>query len=219
MGGMASWLREHLVVTALPRPISRGMTGAICVLAIGSAELHGQPIPNGADAAQIIASAESEGAAFRRLPKPAVVTTMFASPPEQVVFEEFFGRAVIPVKNQHTENRTCAVGYGMGPVRSGEFIIGGQLSGRVAMVAGQRGKVWWAPLHHARIMPPLLVRGRNLSAPNDTVRFITRMVAQTVGQAPLQYFFPSGILVPRPGRWLMVATSGANWGCFILAVR
>jgi hypothetical protein len=93
------------------------------------------------------------------------------------------------------------------------------------MRAGEVGKVWWAPLHYSHDMPPLLVRGRSLTNPRDTVRFTSARIAwpvfpgaKSVPEAELKYFFPSGITIPKPGRWLLIATSGANWGCFILTV-
>jgi hypothetical protein len=190
------------------------------LLALISSALRAQAaaIPGGSNAAQIIANAEAEGATFRHLPSPSVVPALFASPLKDLrAFEEMVGRNAIPA-NKNYEDRTCTVGQGLGPVRSGEFVIGGQLSGKEAMIAGQPGKVWWAPLHHGRNMPPLVVRGRNLSAPSDTVRFTSAMVAASAAQSHREYFFPSGIIMPRPGRWLVIATSGANWGCFILGV-
>ncbi len=211
---------EQRVVTELMHPFARRITTAMCVLAVGSGEsgAQGLAIPGGATAAQIIAHAEAEGAAFRRSPSPAVVPPMFAFPPDRRLFEEHVGRDAFP-GSHGTANRTCAEGHELGPIRSGEFLIGGQLGGKAAMIAGRPGKVWWAPLHNARNMPPLLVRGRRLSAPNNTVRFSSRMVARSIGQPERHYFFPSEIIVPRPGRWLMIATSGANWGCFILGIK
>lgn len=31
--------------------------------------------------------------------------------------------------------------------------------------------------------------------------------------------YPTGIRLPTVGRWMMVATAGNNWGCFILTVQ
>ena len=32
-------------------------------------------------------------------------------------------------------------------------------------------------------------------------------------------FYPTWIEMPEPGRWQLVATSGPDWGCFILDLR
>jgi len=187
---------------------------AIVALAVRRTDLSGQspPIPNGRTEARIIAAAEAEGAAFPR-----------------------------HADSQTTANlRRCIVGYDLGPAHSGEFSIGGNLGGvrddpdpeelikqreSTAMHAGHAGKVWWGPDHSSRDMPPLVVRGRNLANVRDTVRYTRAKAAWRVqpGANPVhenarEYFFPSGITIPTPGRWLLVATSGDNWGCFILTV-
>src|SRR5262249_18095941 len=120
--------------------------------------------------------------------------------------------------------------HGQFKARSGEFEIGGDLGGclypSASLRSGHRGKVWWLPDHGGSRMPPLLVRGRNLNHPRDTVRYTTKSIAVaklSVGHRELPergdyFFFSSGIAIPTPGRWLVIATSGVNWGCFILAV-
>jgi hypothetical protein len=115
--------------------------------------------------------------------------------------------------------RKCVAGVGLGPVRSGEFVIGGEVTGTRA---GREAKIWWSPFHHALDMPPLVVEGRSLSAPPDSFRFESANVAfpgnprdGPVPEAERRYFFPTGITIPRPGLWLLIATSGPNWGCFI----
>jgi hypothetical protein len=200
---------------ALTPIVLRAVIVATVALTVSRTDLFGQTpsIPDGRNEASIVAAAEAEGAGFPR----------------------------------HTESRTnsyprsCAIGYDLGPARSGEFSIGGNLGGvpasnrglaelitqpgSAAMRAGHVGKVWWAPDHQSRDMPPLVVRGRSLSNSRDTVRYSSTNIAWPVqpGAKPLpesarKYFFPSGITIPAPGRWLLVATSGDNWGCFILTV-
>ena len=115
--------------------------------------------------------------------------------------------------------RKCVNGIGMGPARSGQFTIGGNLSGMWGLQAGHVGKVWWTPVYRGKEMPPLEVRARSLTRPRDTTRYTTTRVAYTVSGATRTYFFPSGIMIPNPGRWLVVASSGDNWGCFILTVN
>lgn len=133
---------------------------------------------------------------------------------------------------QRPLERRCVDAYdaeGMFSVRSGEFTIGGDLGGSPyagqALRAGRKGKIWWQPDHGAPEMA-LIVRGRSLSSPQDTIRFNSTNVARPArgnGVRPValeqrDYFFPSGIAIPRAGRWLVIATSGTNWGCFIIRV-
>lgn len=115
-------------------------------------------------------------------------------------------------------DRRCVTAVAGIAVRSGEFVIGGDhpLSSR------RLNKVWWAPLVNAKAMH-LVVRGQLLGSPADTLRFESSSVAHPVapGQSRAQediddYFFPSGFPVPSAGSWVVVATSGPNWGCFIL---
>lgn len=166
-----------------------------------------EPIPSGDTEAEIVAAAERQGRAYPRLEAPTDTTPMFAT-------------------RNGSAARRCTEGIELGPVRSGEFVIGGQLGGSRMMRAGLQGKVWWAPLHHALDMPPLVVRGRNLASPGDTVHYTTPHVAWPVTPGPFpveesgrEHFFPSGISLPTPGRWLVIATSGSNWGCFIISAK
>src|SRR5206468_2688572 len=105
------------------------------------------------------------------------------------------------------------------------FIIGGNLGGYQAARARHPAKVWWAPVHQSDKMPPLRLRGRNLTTPRDTLRLtISKVVLSVAGSDPrsqppgTRYFFPSLLTFPRPGRWLLVATTGPSWGCFLLTV-
>jgi hypothetical protein len=117
--------------------------------------------------------------------------------------------------SDNTPERNCVEGFDIRPIRSGEFVIGGNLGGDVAMMHGDRGgKVWWLPMHQ-QTAGRLVVRGTRLGDRGDTIRYVTSNVAFNSGGR----FFPSGIAVPDLGRWLMVATSGTDWGCFILSVR
>ena len=146
---------------------------------------------------------------------------------EIVAAAETDGR-IYPRSNASTASapRTCVTGWDVGPASSGEFTIGGEISDRLPLRAGKVGKIWWKPANAAANMPPLLVRGRNLSSPTDTVLFRSTQIAwQGVAGAPpdhatsRSYFFPSGFSVPSPGRWVVIATSGRNWGCFIVTAR
>ncbi len=121
-----------------------------------------------------------------------------------------------------TAERRCVEGSGLGPVRSGEFVIGGTLSGPDPSARG-RGvapKIWWSPLHHSATMD-LVVRARR-GGSSEEYRFHGTTVAwgsspgQTVPESEREYFFPSGIEFLHSGRWVVVATQGSDWGCFIL---
>ena len=168
------------------------------VVALGAAPstvvgAQSPPIPHGASADVIVAAAETEGRLYQRT----------ADAKDSVA-------------------RSCVTGWDSGPARSGEFTIGGQISFLRPLRAGKRGKIWWKPLKAAADMPALIVRGRNLSNARDSVRYSTAGIAWSgspgtpVLASMRSYFFPSAFSVPSPGRWLVIATSGTNWGCFIV---
>lgn len=102
-------------------------------------------------------------------------------------------------------------------VRSGSFLAGNfgadeqgfaadyQQNGRRADV-----KIYWVPLHVDH-MPELTVQATLLPA-----RTMTRKVRQSqVAANPGEVFYPSGIPIPVPGTWELVAKAGRNQGCFI----
>ena len=165
-------------------------------------------IPGGTTEAEVVANAQTDGAKYPRSQSPREPSPNFAK-----------------VQDGSVERR-CVEGSEVGPIRSGEFVIGGQLGGSRAMPAGERGKIWWAPLSHSTDVPPLEVRGRSLVQFGDTLRFTTKTVAFPVDQkepripaSEREWFFPSGIILPTSGRWLLVASSGENWGCFIVTAK
>jgi hypothetical protein len=80
--------------------------------------------------------------------------------------------------------------------------------------------VWFVPRHLSNNQPReldpndgLLVRGTKLdgAAEHTTYRYGT-IVRSGDGVG----FFNSTLWVPSAGRWLLVATYGPNWGCFIV---
>jgi hypothetical protein len=151
-----------------------------------------QPVPAGTTESAIVAAAEAEGRAY-------------AAPGDTT--------------------RKCVRGWRIGPAHSGEFTIGGDISSDFPLKAGHVGKIWWAPRYNSESMPPLVVRGRNLWTPKDTIRWTSANVAypssgvfQARANQKHDYFFPSGFSLPTRGRWLVIATSGQNWGCFFLTV-
>lgn len=126
---------------------------------------------------------------------------------------------------QGTAERKCVAGSGVGPLRSGEFVIGGELSGKDPRDRGKRvaPKIWWSPLHHGPKME-LLVRARRLEASGEyryvgvTVAYGTGGPGQQVPEEEREYFFPSSIEFLHSGRWVIVATQGSDWGCFVLTM-
>lgn len=113
--------------------------------------------------------------------------------------------------------RKCMTARASAPLRSGEFFIGGELNSG-PRPSGQV-KIWWEPKHPADSLP-LVVRGVSLTNPADTLRQMMKELAIGMGpdgRATGPTFFPSGLWFPASGRFLVVATSGADWGCFILS--
>ena len=119
-------MRRLLGLMPLERMVFRRsllVVTSLCVAPRLSAQLG--TVPRGSTEAQIIAAAETEGAAFHHL----------------------------KISDNNATPRKCVVGADTGPARSGEFTIGGNLGGYVAMRAGHPGKVWWAPPHSGRPAP------------------------------------------------------------------
>jgi hypothetical protein len=75
-------------------------------------------------------------------------------------------------------------------------------------------KIYWIPLHVAH-MPELAVRATLLPG-----RAVTRTYRQSqVAAGGGDVFYPSGVPIPVPGTWELVATAGPNRGCFIVTFR
>jgi hypothetical protein len=152
-----------------------------------------------------VAAAEAEGAALPADPAPVML-------PAAYLARSFAGsterRCVQPVQDA-----------GWPPsLRSGEMILGGYSSLR----AGKRGnKMLWMPLHDPGRKPVgFSIRGARLDHPSDTLRqtiATERGPARQVGR-PTSFGFPSTVMFPTSGRWLIVANDNHDWGCFILDV-
>ena len=181
---------------------------ASCVAGAGLVlEAQGTPIRPlaGQSELEIVASAEREGAAFPvDSSRPARLKALFT---DQSV--------------PGNSSRRCVSASGFGPVRSGDFVISGRLSGPRNKY--NEIKVAWGPMHHQRQML-LLVRGR-LVGTDETTSLESSVVAHglpkpgtVVPEAEREYFFPSGIKFASAGRWILVATQGADWGCFIFDI-
>lgn len=119
-------------------------------------------------------------------------------------------------------------------VTSGEVTAGGWHSYRGDWVRGGGGTLWWRTTRPSvepsdtlrlrairldRPLPPGAERG---SEPN---RIHLQQVARTgdtlvfaLSEPRRQSAFRSGLRVPTPGRWLLIATMEDQWGCFIFDV-
>ena len=192
---------------SLPRAV-RGL-GALTLVVVAAASISAQAprIPDASSARALIAAAEDEGAAYRRSSD-----TVDHHPAQRKCVDAYDSFAAYQT-------------FGGFPVRSGEFGITGSLGGylymNAALHAGRRGAILWYPDHAAADMPPLVVRGRSLTDLRDTLRHTANAVTWSGrGFRPQEstHVFFSGIAFPHPGLWLLVATSGENWGCFILTV-
>jgi hypothetical protein len=169
-----------------------------------------------------VADAEAEGAKFPRGPRSEHPPAAFA------------------LTQPGTTERKCTNGpptpteFGIAAtptaIRSGDFIIGGLIGGGQAANVGLQSKIWWAPYHNPHDYgTTLLVRAARLGASSDTFRYVQPDHAWPASggwlrpppksDAEKDSFFPSGIRFPQGGRWLLIATAGDDWGCFILPAQ
>jgi hypothetical protein len=155
---------------------------------------------------ETIADAEAEGATFPHGPPREHTSTIFARQSPGTVERKCVNGASTDMPWQPMQ------------IRSGDFVIGGQVGAGVPLNVGRQSKVWWVPYHDPFEFPSkLLVRGARLGAPGDTIRYEQPDYAWPSPGVKTDSFFPSGITIPRAGRWLLIATAGDDWGCFILS--
>ena len=192
---------------------------AMIVVASGGALLAQSTKPNKPlPIRETVVAAEAEGAAYPHDVAPDHPPKAFATRPPG------------------TTERKCTNGpptdlgiQSMMQVRSGDFIIGGQVGAGMPASAGRQSKIWWAPYHNPETYgTTLVVRGAHLGVPGDTFRYeqphdawpapaFGRIDTTTTAERKRDSFFPSGITIPRAGKWLLIATAGDDWGCFILS--
>jgi hypothetical protein len=89
---------------------------------------------------------------------------------------------------------------------------------------------FWEALRQLPFPPVLHLRATRIGSPAVVTAFrferITRPIAQSeleayrngTGPRPIggRPFFPTEVRLPSAGNWLVVVTSGDNWGCFIV---
>lgn len=151
------------------------------------------------------ATAEAEGAAFARADSAASAQSVFAAP------------------SGGTSDRRCARPLAV-PLpgrewRSGEFIVRGGYAYSLGLQAGKAHKVLWMPLQGAALHgTPLLLRALRVGHPADSLRLSIAGVTRELASTDPQYGYPSTVLFPTAGQWVVIATAGHDWGCFILDV-
>jgi len=182
-----------LIAVVLGRPLTAQMESGVPVGPTVTV-----PIPDARTAliATTVARAEAEG---KKWPSVSVPSTQ----PEHSGTRVLFGDAP----------RTCVGAFSIGPLRSGELLVGGEIGGADAVKGSVRAaKVWWMPKYPVR-NDSLVVRAALLGSPSDTMRIVMTTWAWSSQKGP--WFYPSATRLPKTGRWLVVATSGPNWGCFV----
>jgi hypothetical protein len=153
-----------------------------------------------------VADAETEGATFPHDPAPAVLPAAYRA---------FFG-SVERRCVSGDEEKLATSWDAARSMRSGEIILRGH-----SPEAGRLGnKMLWMPLHDPGKSPAtLVIRGVRMDQPSDTLR---QTIAVDRGPArsadPNEFGFPSTVEFPNPGRWLVIANEGHDWGCFVLNV-
>jgi hypothetical protein len=108
-----------------------------------------------------------------------------------------------------------------GSLRSGDFIVRGEFSKASwdGFQAVKGYKVVWLPLHGSSLQkPPLVVRAARIGNGADSVRFRVEGLAYSPGPSGRLYGYPSEVSLPSAGQWVIVATAGNDWGCFVLDV-
>ena len=102
-------------------------------------------------------------------------------------------------------------------IRSGEMIINGYMN--LGVVNG-RLKVFWKPLESSEGMT-LAIAGQKLGTSDEVLQHTTGL--PTISNAPTHrrpddLFFVEILEFSSPGKWAVVGTSGAQWGCFVFDV-
>jgi len=190
------------------RTASRLLLG--CLIAFLATKLGAKLVGPTVAAQRFVEAAEQEGARFPRGNPQAPPPTFGSMGPAERKCVEFPPNVDGKWAFHHPVSR-----------RSGEFETGALIS---ALRAGQPRKVWWSPLHNPQpAKAALIVRGTRLDQPEITSRFVSSHYGWPVmkdGRAHREYaFYPTRFGLPSAGRWLLIATSANDWGCFIVTVQ
>jgi hypothetical protein len=167
-----------------------GWSRAISVLLIGltPSVIIAQTV---APPPRTVEAAEAEGA---RHPKTSATA-------DDAMYADAFG----------PRDRPCVDAETHVTARSGEFVAGPFDYHVMMNPAAPRRKVWWA-LKQTAIMQPMHLRAVKIGAPEVTVAWTFPSVARNENG----FLFPTTFRFPEVGKWLVIVTSGDNWGCFLL---
>ena len=179
-------------------------------ITFASAVLLALIVPQVSRAQQIpmtVAQAEAEGAAFPHDPAPVVLPA---------AYNAFSGSAARRCVSSDDAS-SATTWEESSSLRSGEMILRGHYQ-----TSDKRGnKMLWMPLHDPGRQPVTLsIRGVRLGNPADTLRQTVELMrgpARQIGN-PNSFGFPSIVVFPAAGRWLVVANDDHDWGCFLLDV-
>jgi hypothetical protein len=149
-----------------------------------------------------VAAAERDGATFRRSRPDVSTQASLATRP-------FAG----------TTQRKCvdaASAYNIGGLRSGDIVARGRFGVQAGLRAARASKILWLPLHGRadQLDTPLLLRTVRLGQPPDSTRQTVARLVRSHGEVG----YPSSVIFPASGEWLLIATAGDDWGCFVLTV-
>lgn len=195
-------------VAATPTSPPAG-SGVMGTSAVTRGQPRGTPVPAGAatpttTVPHSIAAAEAEAARHPQAPPPPAIRLAFQDAPGTGA------RNCVDVERQ----RPISAQDG---VRSGEFLAGPFViyADMWRQDPEHASKLWWIPLHTGK-MPGLTVRAVLLDDPTVQRVFTAAIVGYSDrgGEA----FYPSEVVLPVAGRWMLVATAGPDWGCFIVTL-
>ena len=169
----------------------------ILVAVAGAARAQGIP--------RTAREAEAEGALFAREAADAAQAG-WAARPARGTRER---RCVPP--------RTPGDSVPVGSLRSGEFAIRAWFTVPQGFRVDYPHKILWLPLHpRTNGDAPLLIRAARLGQPADSIRLT--VAGLTHSATGSEYGYLSTVSFPALGEWLVVATAGADWGCFLFTI-
>ena len=99
--------------------------------------------------------------------------------------------------------------------QSGEFTVAGFGLYDAQWHQGA-AKLAWKPAN-PDAQATLVVRAQSLDLPVEATAFHATDLAGSIAEH--NAFYPSNARLPKAGNWLLTATAGSNWGCFLYSLR